>query len=112
MRPAPIEYAVKLPILPSAEPPTGWGFFASLQGKSLDLARSEPSWDADPRLRRGEVQAGYGWHGDGTTVVVGYAESGQPPEFAPSMSDIADRFGDRHQGSPGVLGVGLVVHTR
>jgi hypothetical protein len=114
---APREVAVEVPPPPAARPshpPTGWGTYATLRGRTLDLRTAGltldgAGWADDTQVLQNDVEAGYGWRGQGVTATVGYAEHALTP--SPSAIDRLDPEANRGKprGDPGVFGLNLTL---
>ncbi len=79
---------------------SGWGLFAVLHGRSMDLS-SPGGWAAAPDARAQETEAGYGWRRSGLTAMVGYVQPDLGrPEGVP-------------RGSPsGLVGLNITLRSR
>jgi hypothetical protein len=114
---APREVAVEVPppaIARPSHPPTGWGTYATFKGRTLDLRAAGLSldgagWANDARVLQNDVEAGYGWRGQGVSATVGYAEHALTP--SPSAMDRIDPEANRGKprGDPGVFGLSLTL---
>jgi hypothetical protein len=91
------------PVVTSAHAETGWGMFATMHGRTLDLTDRD-GWADDPRVNSGDVEAGYGWRKGRAAAMIGYNQ----PDLGPGHGSTFQP----HAGDPGVLGLGLVLHTR
>jgi hypothetical protein len=96
-------------VVPAATgaPSRGWGVYATVHGRSLDLRARGQGWVDDPRTRPGDVQAGLGWRGDHFSTVVGYQEVdyGRQSALGPGVDPM--NTGRDHESSQGVLGLGF-----
>lgn len=107
--PPPASYAVKLPPLGDASP-QGWGLYAVVKGRSLDLASRGQGWSDDPSAPNSDLEAGYGWWSGRASAIVGYVHH-DPPGSGPRTFDAHDPSDHRVRGF-GVLGLGLTLRTR
>ncbi len=89
----------------------GWGLFATISGRSTDLAAHALQWSDDPSVQPHDVEAGYGWRKGAATAVIGYEEHDFGPKYdAASVPDLKDPDA-HHVGGSGVLGLSLVLHA-
>jgi hypothetical protein len=92
--------------------PDGWGLYATLQGRSMDLSSNDHSWAQDTRVQSHDVEAGYGWRSGSTSAVLGYDQH----DYAPKYQTAIGRGGFRDPDAPpvpgdsGVLGLSFTVH--
>jgi hypothetical protein len=92
--------------------PDGWGLYATMQGRSMDLSSNDHAWTQDPRVQSHDVEAGYGWRSGGTSAVIGYDQH----DYAPKYQAAIGRGGWRDPNAPpvpgdsGVLGFSLTMH--
>ena len=86
----------------------GWGVFATLKGRSMDLDSHD--WSDDPRVQAHDVEAGYGWRSGGATAVIGYEAHDFGPKAPTTAQERQDRDVHRFRDS-GVLGFSLVLHA-
>jgi len=107
--PRPAEYAVELPPVVGVAP-HGWGLYAVVKGRGLDLSSRNSSWSDDSAGAKSDLEAGYGWWGHSSSAVVGYVEHDPQPTFLRALS-IRDPTEHKMRGS-GVLGVGFTLHAR
>jgi hypothetical protein len=104
-------YAVAAPTAGPGHISPGWGLYATMQGRSMDV--SSRSWSDDPNVQPRDVEAGYGWRSGGTTALIGYDQHDYGPK-APRAIGRGRRDPNEPpqvQGS-GVLGFSLVLHGR
>jgi hypothetical protein len=87
----------------------GWGLFATLSGRSMDVGGRDFRWSEDPSVQAHEVEAGYGWRNGAATAVIGYAQHDFGPKYETTAQERQDRDVHRFGGS-GVLGLSLVLH--
>jgi len=91
--------------------PAGWGLYATLHGRTTDLQEGD-GWTDDPRVQARDIEAGYGWHGEHTSAVIGYDQHDYGPKYDAPLPATARSPGDpREVGSSGVLGLSLVMHA-
>ncbi len=92
--------------------PDGWGLYATMRGRTLDL-RSRDGWSDDPRVQTRDVEAGYGWRGTHASAVIGYDQHDYGPRFDASYGHGARSPGDPHpvSGAAGVLGLSFTVRA-
>jgi hypothetical protein len=96
-------YAVNPPLDAGQWAPSGWGFSATVRGRSIDLSAGAPGWAKDPGARPGEMEAGWRWRGDNASALVGYVQ--------PNFGGRLDR--DPHSPEPGgLVGLDVVFRTR
>jgi len=102
----------------SAQPPTarghispGWGLYATLRGRSMDLQSRD--WADDPHAQPRDIEAGYGWRNGNTEALIGYNQHDFGPKrqqlIAPGERDPND---PQPVSSSGVLGLSFVLHGR
>ena len=108
--PAPTTYDVTQPT-DHGHLSQGWGLFATLSGRSMDIGARDFQWSDDPSVQPHDVEAGYGWRRGATTAVIGYEEHDFGPKYdAASVRDVKDPDA-HHVGGSGVLGLSLVLHA-
>ncbi|MFI4936018.1 MAG: hypothetical protein ACHP7N_15475 [Caulobacterales bacterium] len=104
-------YSVRPPAAAGSEP-TGWALSVTAKGRTVDLRRRGSAWIDDPDVRPGDVEAGLGWRGESTSVVVGYAER----DFGPALQSMPAYQPRTHWGPvddpPGVLGLSVSLRSR
>jgi hypothetical protein len=104
-------YPVEAPVAPARRLGDGWGLYATLQGRSMDLVSRD--WADNPHTQARDVEAGYGWRSGKTTALIGYDQHDYGPRF---QRTIARTQRDPNEpppvNSPGVLGFSLVLHGR
>jgi hypothetical protein len=83
-------------------PPAGWGLFATLSGRSIDLS-NHSGWLTNPDAREGEAEVGLGWRGSTTSAVFGYIK----PDYGATV----ERFPHTLQPES-LMGINLAVHSR
>jgi hypothetical protein len=88
----------------------GWGLFATLSGRSMDVGARDFQWSEDRSVQPHDVEAGYGWRRGAATAMLGYEQHDFGPQpgaaYAPDLKDT-----DAHRiGGSGVLGLSLVLH--
>ena len=109
-RTEPASYAVEAPAA-HGHISSGWGLYATLRGRSMDLASRD--WAEDPRVQPRDVEAGYGWRDGKTTALIGYDQHDYGPKYQRMVS-----YTQRDPNEPppvnsaGVLGFSLVLHGR
>jgi|SRR6185312_496664 len=110
--PQPVTYSVPQPSTSaSSRLSQGWGLFATISGRSMDLGGRDFQWSEDPRVQRHDVEAGYGWRKGAATAVIGYEAHDFGPKYdAASVRNGLDADAHRIRGS-GVLGLSLVLHA-
>jgi hypothetical protein len=102
----------------SAEPPVshdhasaGWGLYATMRSRSMDLQSRDMS--DDPHVQARDIEAGYGWRSGRTTALIGYDQHDFGPRAEQTLAP-----GERDPNEPppvnssGVLGFSLVFHAR
>jgi hypothetical protein len=104
----PVTYAVPQPG-GHARPGEGWGLYATMSGRSMDLGDRDFEWSEDPRVQPHDVEAGYGWRSGAASAVLGYQEHDFGPKYATTAQERQDLDVHRVRGS-GVLGLSLVLH--
>lgn len=109
--PQPVTYDVPAQPVDHAQLSQGWGLFATMSGRSMDIGSRDFQWSDDRSVQPHDVEAGYGWRKGATTAVIGYEEHDFGPKYdAASIPDVRDP--DAHRvGSSGVLGLSLVLHA-
>ena len=89
----------------------GWGLYATLQGRSMDLQSRDLA--DDPHVQPRDIEAGYGWRDGRTEALIGYDQHDFGPrrqqQIAPGERDPND---PQPVSSSGVLGFSLVLHSR
>lgn len=105
--PAPEQYAVRLPSAVGVAP-HGWGLYAVVKGRGLDLSSRSSNWSDDSAGAKSDLEAGYGWWGRSSSAVVGYVEHDPRPASVSQMLGVKDPTEHRLRSS-GVLGVGLTL---
>ena len=90
--------------------PQGWGMFATLNGRSTDLAARDFQWADDPRVQAHDVEAGYGWRNGAATAVIGYEDHDFGRTEDATAQERQDRDVHRFSSGSGVLGLSLVLH--
>ena len=108
-QPPPVQYAVELPPPSGSAPPHGWGLYAVMKGRALDLASRGQGWSDDPAAPKSDLEAGYGWWSRSSSAVVGYVEHDPAPSFSRALG-VRDPTEHKLRGS-GVLGVGFTLHA-
>jgi hypothetical protein len=108
--PQPVTYDVPQPA-EHARLAQGWGLFATISGRSMDIGERDFQWSDDPSVQARDVEAGYGWRKGAATAVIGYEEHDFGPKYqaetSPGLKDP-----DAHRiGGGGVLGLSLVLHA-
>jgi hypothetical protein len=104
-------YAVKSPSDPAPQAGSGWGLYATLHGRSMDL--NSHSWADDPRVQPRDVEAGYGFRSGMASALIGYDQHDFGPKAPHAIAP-----GARDPNEPptvqsgGVLGVSFVLHAR
>ena len=101
VQPGQPDYAVNF--RPSYGPPAtpGWGLFAVVRGRSMNLyARS--GWTDDRDAGPDQMEAGYGWRRSGLSAIIGYV---QPDYGRPDGVPI------RH-GPSGIVGLNFTLYSR
>jgi hypothetical protein len=88
----------------------GWGLFATLSGRSMDIGARDFQWSEDPSVQRHDVEAGYGWRSGRTTAVIGYEDHDFGQTEQTTAQERQDRNVHRFNGGSGVLGLSLVLH--
>ena len=107
-----------IPTSYSAQPPAvhghispGWGLYATLQGRSMDLQSRD--WADDPQAQPRDIAAGYGWRNGNAEALIGYDQH----DFGPKRQQLIAP-GERDPNEPppvsssGVLGFSFVLHGR
>jgi hypothetical protein len=87
----------------------GWGFRATLHGRSLDLAHRDLGWAPDSQVQSGDMAAGWGWRGHGAEAMVGYSQYAIGPHFDPRARPRQDFAGAGQPAHTSVLGLSLVL---
>ena len=92
--------------------PHGWGVFATVQGRSIDLRSRDLGWSDDPQTRPGDIQAGLGWRRNRVSAVLGFQQADYGPHdyVAPGI-DPRNEPGPRRDGG-GVIGLGFSLLSR
>ncbi|HZZ89481.1 MAG TPA: hypothetical protein VFE13_14215 [Caulobacteraceae bacterium] len=109
-RPTPIDYAVPRPAS-HAYVGQGWGLYASMHGRSMDL--SSYNWTEDPHAQSRDIEAGYGWRSGNKSALIGYDQHDYGPKTQQRIAP-----GQRDPNLPpqvsssGVLGFSFVLHGR
>ena len=67
-------YTAALPQAAATHEPSGWGVYATLHGRTLDLQSQDTGWADDPDLRGGDIEAGVGWRGQRASALVGFVQ--------------------------------------
>jgi hypothetical protein len=108
--PTPTAYAAQPPAAHGHLSP-GWGLYATLQGRSMDLQSRD--WADDPHAQPRDIEAGYGWRSGRTEALIGYNQHDFGPkrqqQIAPGSRDPND---PQPVSSSGVLGFSFVLHGR
>ena len=106
-----MSYPVEAPIAPARQLANGWGLYATMRGRSMDLTSHD--WAEDPHVQSHDVEAGYGWRDGKTTALIGYDQHDYGPRFQRMVSRTQrDPNEPPPVNSPGVLGFSLVLHGR
>ena len=71
-------YAVTSPSDHADHLGSGWGLYATLHGRSMDL--SSHSWADDPRVQPRDVEAGYGFRSGLASALIGYDQHDYGPK--------------------------------
>ena len=109
--PQPVTYDVPPQPADHAQLPQGWGLFATISGRSMDIGARDFQWSDDHSVQPHDVEAGYGWRKGAATAVIGYEEHDFGPKYeAPNSPNLNDPDAHRVGGS-GVLGLSLVLHA-
>jgi hypothetical protein len=109
--PQPVTYDVPPQPAGHAPMPQGWGLFATMSGRSMDIGSRDFQWSEDRSVQPHDVEAGYGWRKGAATAVIGYEEHDFGPKYeAPNSPALNDPDAHRVGGS-GVLGLSLVLHA-
>jgi hypothetical protein len=110
-RPVETAYAVGAPAAHDRSIAEGWGLYATLHGRSMDIASRD--WAEDPHVQPHDVEAGYGWRDGATTALIGYDQHDYGPRFQQTIPHRQRNPNDPPPvNSPGVLGFSLVLHGR
>ena len=89
----------------------GWGLYATMGGRSMDLQSRDMS--DDPHVQPRDIEAGYGWRDGRATALIGYDQHDFGPRTEQTLAP-----GERDPNEPppvsssGVLGFSLVLHAR
>jgi hypothetical protein len=89
----------------------GWGLFATISGRSMDIGARDFQWSDDPAVQPHDVEAGYGWRRGAATALIGYEEHDFGPKPDASMTPALKDTETHHIGGSGVLGLSLVLHA-
>jgi hypothetical protein len=109
-RPIPASYSAQPPALHNHDI-GGWGLYATMRGRSMDLQSRDMS--DDPHVQPRDIEAGYGWRSGRTTALIGYDQHDFGPRTEQTLAP-----GERDPNVPpsvsssGVLGFSLVLHGR
>jgi hypothetical protein len=104
-------YPVEAPVATVRRLGDGWGLYATLQGRSMDLGARD--WAENPHTQARDVEAGYGWRAGNTTALIGYDQHDYGPRLQRTGSHTQrDPNEPPPVNSPGVLGFSLVLHGR
>jgi len=108
-KPAPV-YSVLAPADKGGAAPSGWGLFASMRGQSLNIRSPDSGWADDNYVRKGDVEAGFGWRRNGASALVGYqqADFGPNEDYAPTFGP--HRSAHESHDDVGVIGLGFALH--
>ena len=85
----------------------GWGVYARLQGRSIDLRARSQGWSDDPGSRPGDVQAGLGWRNAHFSSVIGYQQVDFGRGQVQGSGVDPMNTGREHESTQAVLGLGF-----
>jgi hypothetical protein len=105
-------YRAVPPTDPGAAPRNGWGWRASMGGRSTDISRHGLDWSADPTAAAKDIEAGYEWRQGPASAVLGYGQFDGGADKDPALWDRVAQDQHNRPGDPGVLGLSLVVRSR
>ena len=111
-QPTDVTYDVPAPQSHSGHVSEGWGLYATMQGRSMDLGSHDYSWTQDPRVQSKDIEAGYGWRHGSTSAVIGYDQHNYAPKYQAAIGRGGFRDPDAPPvpGDSGVLGLSFTVH--
>jgi len=103
-------YDIQAPA-PVGAAPNGWGFHATLQGRTMNLAARDQGWAPDPLAQPGDMAAGFGWRGRSASAMLGYSQYEIGPHYDPRARPREDFANQGQPAHTGVLGLSFVLHA-
>jgi hypothetical protein len=101
-----------MPLASGGAAPHGWGVFATVQGRSIDIRSRDLGWSDDPHTRAGDIEAGFGWRRDRVSAVLGYQQIDFGYRSDPAPGQDPKNQPGAHWGGGGVLGLGFALRSR
>jgi hypothetical protein len=90
----------------------GWGLYAAIEGRSLDLRSRDLGWADEPFARANEMEAGYGWRNGRASALIGYGQYDHGFDDVRQPSGAATYPAAAHKDDAGVIGLNLVWRSR
>jgi hypothetical protein len=90
----------------------GWGLYATVEGRSLDLRSRDLGWADEPSARLGDLEAGYGWRSGRASALIGYGQYDHGFDNVRQATGAAIYPAAARKDDSGVIGLNLVWRSR
>jgi hypothetical protein len=90
----------------------GWGLYATVEGRSLDLRSRDLGWADDPSARSSDLEAGYGWRDGRASALIGYGQYDEGVDPVRRVTGAAVYPAEARRDPSGVIGLNLVLRSR
>lgn len=90
----------------------GWGLYAAVAGRSLDLRSRDLGWADDPSAPRSDMEAGYGWRNGRASALIGYGQYDHGFDDVRQATGASVYPANARRDDSGVIGFNLVWRSR